>query len=293
MIYFGYQQGHTLGWVSKPGVRAVVRLVASFAGAQHLVPLSALIAAGGVAAGWRARRPGQLTLTGVALPWLLLPPVILIAVSQVHPVYVQRYVVVSLPALAVLMAAGLAGLARLAAATRIGRHAALAWLPSAVVVAALAMLLAGPQQVIRRSAARPDNLRAAAAIVAAHARPGDVVFYVPGRTQVVSLAYPAPFRRLRNVAQAQTPTASDSLVGTAVRPSVLRRRYAGARRTWIIQWHRKHLKRPRTKIGQEELALVRGMRLVGRWHARSIVLSLYAVNVPGQPLKAARPRFGA
>jgi mannosyltransferase len=279
MIYLGYQQGHTLSWATRPGPRAIARLVASFAGAERLIPLMALLALGGAAAGWRSRRPGQLTLTGVTLPWLVVPPAILISVSQVHPAYVERYVVFCLPALAVLCAAGLAGLARLAAASRIGRlRPALAWLPSAVVVAVLSVLLAGPQQTIRQSSARPDNLRAAAAIVAANARPGDVVFYVPLRTRVVSLAYPAPFRHLRDLAQAQTPAASDSLVGDVVQPSVLRHRYSGVRRTWVIRWRRKHPKKPSTRTGRTELALVRGMHLVRRWYAQSIVLSLYATG---------------
>ena len=279
VIYLGYQQGHTLGWVSRSGLRTVARLVAMFAGSKQLIPLVAAIALCGVLAGWRSRRPGELTLTGVTLPWLVLPPLILISVSQVHPVYVERYVVFCVPALALLCAAGLSWLVRLAAATPAGRrHPALAWVPSAVAVAALAVLLIGPQQAIRQPAARPDNLRAAAAVVAAHERPGDAIFYIPARTRVLSIAYPGPFLHLRDLALAASPAASDSLVGTQAGPSALRSRFTGVRRVWIVRWNSQHFKRPRTPTGLAELKLVRGMHLVRRWHVSTIAISLYATS---------------
>ena len=102
----------------------------------------------------------------------------------------------------------------------------LCWLPSAAVLAVLAVLLIAPQQAVRRADARPDNLRAAAAIVAANGQPGDVVFFIPTKTRVVRLAYPAAFAHIRDIALAQSPVASDTLLGTQVTPSVLRRRFA-------------------------------------------------------------------
>jgi mannosyltransferase len=279
MLYLGYQQGHTLSWVIRPGLRTVARLVAMFAGGEQLIPLVAVIALCGAVAGRMSRHPGELTLTGVTLPWLVLPPLILISVSQVHPVYVERYVVFCLPALALLCAAGLAWLVRLAAATPVGKlRPALAWLPSAVILAALAVLLAGPQQATRQPAARPDNLRAAAAIVSAHERPGDVIFYIPVRTRVLSIAYPGPFLHLRDLALASSPAASDSLVGTQAGPSALRSRFTGVRRVWIIRWSSQHPEQPLTPTGQEELRLVRGMHRVRRWHVTSITISLYATS---------------
>lgn len=284
MIYFGYQQGHTLGWVSRPGLRTVARLVAAFAGSKHLIPLVAAIALCGVLAGWMSRRPGELTLAGVTLPWLVLPPLILISVSQVYPAYVERYVAFCVPALALLCAAGLAWLVRLAAATPVGkRRPALAWVPSAVALAALAVLLIGPQQAVMRPSARPDNLRAAAAVVSAHERPGDVIFYIPPRTRVLSIAYPGPFLHLRDLALARSPAASDSLVGTQAGPSALRSRFTGVRRVWIVRWNSQHSRRPKAPTGRAELRLVRGMHLVRRWHVSTIAISLYATSGAGPP----------
>jgi hypothetical protein len=54
---------------------------------------------------WIKLRPGH-TLTAITLPWLVLPPAVLLAVSVLHPAYVDRYILFSLPALSLLTAAG-------------------------------------------------------------------------------------------------------------------------------------------------------------------------------------------
>jgi mannosyltransferase len=279
MFYFGYQQGSTLGWVKRPGLPAVIRLVTDMAGSQPLIPLVAVLAVAGAAAGLRSRQPGQPSLTAVALPWLVLPAFILLGISQVHPAYVERYVVFSLPALALLCAAGLAGLAGLAARSPIARQrAALAWLPSAVILAVLAGLLVRPQHLTGPPAARPDNLRAAAAAIGANARPGDVVFFIPSKTRIVRIAYPAQFTGVRDLALAKSPAASATLVGTQVHPPALRSLFAGVRRVWVVQWKRQLHRRAKRPVGRAELALIAPMHLVRRWHARSIVVSLYAMS---------------
>ena len=58
-------------------------------------------------------------------------------------------------------------------------------------------MLIGPQGAIRQTAARPDDLRLASAVVAANEQPGDVVFYIPVNMHVLGTGYPAPFLRLR------------------------------------------------------------------------------------------------
>ena len=279
MIYLGYRQGHTLGWVKRPAAHAVVRMVTDFAGSRQLIPLVVITALGGAVAGWRSGHPGQPALAVIALPWLVFPPLILISVSQLHPAYVERYVILCIPALALLCAAGLAGLSRLAAMIpAVRRRPALGWAPAAVLLVILAVLLAGPQHLSGPAAARPDDLRAAAAVVAAHERPGDAVCYVPAKARVVSFAYPAPFRQLRDLALARSPAASASLVGTQVQPSALRSRFAGVRRVWLIQWARQRSAAPREATGRAELALLASMHLVRRWFARSMVLTLYRAS---------------
>ena len=125
-----------------------------------LIPLVAIVALGGAAAGWHSGRPGQPALAMVALPWLVLPPVILIAVSQIHPAYVERYVIFCIPALALLSAAGLTGLARLVATVPVARsRPVLGWAPTAVILVVLAVLLASRQHLTGPAAGRTTCAR--------------------------------------------------------------------------------------------------------------------------------------
>jgi mannosyltransferase len=277
LISLGYRQDGALAWVTRPGLSSIVTLVRLLAGSKALITLLAVLALCGVASGLGAGRLREISVVTVALPWLVLPPSILLAASLVRPVYVERYVVFCQPALALLCAAGLAWLARLAAVSRPGRRTpALAWAAPAVILAVIAALLAGPQRTVRLTSARPDNLRGVSAVVAANERPGDAVFYLPSEARVVSMAYPAPFRKLRDLALKESPVASDSLTGTQVRTSVLAKRFAGVHRVWLVQWADQLSDRPGTKIGREELNLVSSMHLVHRWTVHSVVVSLYA-----------------
>ncbi len=201
----GHQQ-QQISWLARPDFRAIERLVSTTAGSKDLVVPLALLALGGLAAAWLADGWRPLNPAAVALPWLVVPAFLLIAVSFVKPVYYVRYVEFSLPGLAIVAGAGLTALIRLAARTPLARLARLGLapglLPAVLVIAVLGVLLAGPQQAIRQDAARPDNLRRASAIVAARERPGDIVFYIPFTMHVLGTGYPAPFLRLRDIARA-------------------------------------------------------------------------------------------
>jgi mannosyltransferase len=170
-----------------------------------------------------------------------------------------------------------ASLARLVAAASGGRRVPwLAWAPSAVLAAAMAVLLAGPQQSIRLTSARPDNLRAVSAIVAANERPGDAVIYLPSEARVVSMGYPAAFRRLRDIALARSPVASATLTGVQVPAAALPGRFAGVRRTWLVSWRDEKVARRARATGRADLlTLLSGMRLIRQWTVRSVVLRLY------------------
>ncbi len=213
----------------------------------------------------------------VAVPWLVLPPAILLAASQLHPVYDARYVVYCLPALALLAAAGVAGVARVAMAIPMGKAGgAVAWLPAGLILVLLAALVLGPQRSARLASSRPDNLRLAAAVLAAHGHSGDAVLYLPPRKRVFSMAYPAPYRRLRDVALAKSPVAAASLVGTEVRAATLRARFATVRRVWVVSGRGMRVFRnPATALEKTEIALLKPFRLVRRWYAGQDMLSLY------------------
>jgi mannosyltransferase len=276
LLALGYLQRQQIGWLGKPGLRAAVDLAASFAGSKLLAAPFGLVALAGLAAGLAARPPVRVPPAAVALPWLVLPPLILLAVSQVSPVYDGRYVVYCLPALALLGAAGLSWLAQVAASPRFGIGPAAGWLPALVIGTGLAALLVAPQQQVRSGSSRPDNLREAAAILAGRERPGDAVFYLPPNMRVMGLGYPAPFRPLRDVTQARSPVAAANLIGTSVDPAVLASRLTGVTRVWVVTGSANHRLPPaRTPIERAELAVTGQWRLAGRWTAGMVGLRLY------------------
>jgi len=279
-----------IAWLSKPTFKAMERLATDLAGSRQLILPFALLALGGLIAvcladDWRPLNPGA-----IALPWLVVPPFVLVAASFVKPVYYVRYVEFCLPALSILAGAGLTGLIRLAAATPLGRRSLgwrgmgplrLAWLPAVLAGAVLAALLAGPQHAIRQTAARPDNLRLASAIVAAHEQPGDVVFYLPATMHVLGTGYPAPFDRLRDIALDKSAIASATLTGTEITsPALLKSRFtdAGPKRVWVVTGASTYtFPKPSTPMGKEKLALLAaaGMHVLHRWQAGEVMLTLY------------------
>jgi mannosyltransferase len=284
-----------IAWLNRPTLNAMERLLTNLAGSRPLIVPFALLALGGLLAAWLADHWRPLNPAAIALPWLVVPPFVLVAVSFVKPVYYVRYIEFCLPALAILAGAGLTGLVRLAAVTplrraRLGRWRldplrlgglSLAWLPAVLAVAALAALLAGPQQAIRQTAARPDNLRLASAIVAAHEQPGDVVFYIPATMHVLGTGYPAPFGRLRDIALNESAIASGTLTGTEITsPARLKSRFtaSSARRVWVVTGASNYkFPVPSTPMDKEKMALAAGagLHILHRWQAGEVMLTLY------------------
>ena len=280
------RQQEQIGWLTRPTLNAMERLLIDMAGSTQLIVPFALLALVGLFAAWRADGWRPLNPAAIALPWLVVPPFVLIATSFVKPVYYVRYVEFCLPALAILAGAGLTGLIRLATVAplsrfrlgrlRLGRFR-LAWLPAALAVAVLAVLLAGPQQAARQTAARPDNLRLASAIVAAHEQPGDVVFYIPATMHVLGTGYPAPFSRLRDIARSQSAIASATLTGTEITsPAEIKSRFTDVRRVWVVTGASNYrFPTPSTPAGREKMALLAGMHILNRWRAGEVMLTLY------------------
>jgi mannosyltransferase len=275
------RQQEQIGWLTRPTLNAMQRLLIDMAGSRQLIAPFALLALVGLFVAWRADGWRPLNPAAIALPWLVVPPFVLIATSFVKPVYYVRYVEFCLPALAILAGAGLTGLIRLATVAPLGRFRLgrfrLAWLPAALVVAVLAVLLAGPQQAARQTAARPDNLRLASAIVAAHEQPGDAVFYIPATMHVLGTGYPAPFGRLRDIARQESAIASATLTGTEItRPAEIKSRFTDVRRVWVVTGASNYrFPRPFTPADREKMALLAGMHILNRWQAGEVMLTLY------------------
>jgi mannosyltransferase len=276
-----YSQRGQISWLTRPDFETLASLTRDFAGSTGLIAPVGLLALGGVTACCLADNWRPLNPAAIALPWLVVPPFLLIAVSFVDPVYDQRYVEFCLPALAILVASGLVGLVRLAFSPRL-RQAGRAWLPlavAAVVAVGLAVLLVGPQGTIRQTSQRPDNLRLASAIVAANERPGDVVFYLPLNARVLGTGYPAPFRKLRDIAAARSAIASNTLAGTELSsPALLASRFTNVQRVWVVSGQSNgKFPVPYTRIDKEKLALLAGagLHILHQWRAGEVLLTLY------------------
>lgn len=282
IAWLSARQSSQLNWVQRPGLGTLATLLRDFAGASALIPIVGVLAVLGCFAGNGLRRGEGLTLSAIAVPWLVLPPALLIAVSFVRPLYVERYVLFCLPALALLTSAGLVWLARLArralAGRGLGRRTAdvLAVLPSAVLALAIAAAVIGPQREIRLVTARADNLRQVAAVIATHELPGDAILYLPRNAALIGMAYPAPFRKLRDVGLGRSAIPSGTLRGLPAGPGVVAARLRGVRRVWTVQWV--HPLSRSDAASASLTRLVARMRMIGRWRIQSVMLRLYLVR---------------
>ncbi|MEV5989288.1 glycosyltransferase family 39 protein [Streptomyces sp. NPDC052051] len=259
-------QAAQVAWLTTPDGRSVEDLLRQFTGPDRLVvgPYVALMVLG-------LRAPGpqsEVSLTAVALPLLVVPPALLMGVSQLQPLYDDRYVLYALAGAPLLAAAGAERLARalgrlrddgafgrlrapealsgMRASGALGRlRAPVARAPRAVPRRAgvlLGVLAVGGVlavqlpllQADRSAANRPDDLAADAAVVARRVRSGDPVLFLPSLERRAALAYPADFRGTRDVAL-RTPAAADgSLYGREVRAGELRRRLGRLASVWVV-----------------------------------------------------------
>jgi mannosyltransferase len=281
LLVLGSLQRRQVNWLTRPGVLAVNHLVVAFAGSKSLAVLVALLVVGAVAGCLAVSPKPPVDAATLALPWLVLPTAILLAASQIHPVWDARYILFSLPALALLIAAGLAWLTRLTRLVvpdSLGRAAgALSWLPAVAVLALLAAMVLAPQRLVRLPSARADDLATVSAIVAANERPGDGALYLPSNKRVFGMAYPAPFQRLLDLAQARSPVAAANLLGTEVPAATLLARAAPVRRIWLISGRNGLvlLQNPKGPQQRAEAVLLRSFHLVRCWTVRADMLCLF------------------
>lgn len=226
----GYGQLHQIHWLKPTGLGQVLS-VQRIIGPSVLFLLTVVVCLAGVAAA-RSRLPQYWPagLLALAVPWLVLPPVILLLASLVHPVYTYRYIVYCIPAAALLIGAAVAAL---------GRYAG----PVALVLIVVAGLNA---QVAERY---PDghgiNIRAADRVVARHAEPGDALLNVsaqigPGKgsgLRTLEGAYPYGLARLHDVSRGVSAQQSATLGGTYAPAPLIRQRLARVRRLWVVEWN--------------------------------------------------------
>ncbi|MGW6910404.1 glycosyltransferase family 39 protein [Streptomyces sp. NPDC054940] len=227
-------QAGQVEWLTEPGWGTAERLLRGFvAGPTGVVfGVCVLLMLVGLGAG---------RVTAVALPLMVLPPVLLVALSQVRPVYDDRYVLYALTGAPLLVAAGadrVAGLVTRArpCGGRLLDHPLNHLIPlTGTLAIGLAFLHHLPLHSQDRSPThRPDNLASASAFAARHLGPGDPVLFLPSIGRRAALAYPQGFRGAWDIALRQSGPRSGTLYGREVGAEELRRRLASVDRVWVV-----------------------------------------------------------
>ncbi|MGW3990702.1 glycosyltransferase family 39 protein [Streptomyces sp. NPDC004830] len=296
LVWVSQGQSGQVAWLVAPGWDRVERLARNVApGPEGVVFWASLLL---MALGLRERRTAA-----VALPLLLVPPGLLMTVSQVRPLYHDRYVLYALAGASLLVAAGAV---RVAGAlgrvrfdgrrVRLGRRRvrAAVGLCGALALTAgfLAQLPVHRQD--RTAAHRPDNLAVVSALAVRRVRPGDPVLFVPSVGRLAALAYPKGFRRVRDIALAESAPRSGTLWGREATPARLRQRLAGVDRVWVVTErdapaaHRP----PADPVERTKLAVLAAEFTVREEHTEGeVVLRLHVrrrpAEVPGVPPGAA------
>jgi mannosyltransferase len=225
LLVLGWMQRGQIAWLSvntsSSGLNTVFSLSGSYLATTTVLAVIAVALVLGTETSSQKRRANwPRRLADVSLPWLIVPPLVLLAVSLVQPVYTSRYILICIPALALIAGAAVASYGRIAGA-----------------IALLVVLIAGaPTQASQRlTDGHYDDILALDQIVAANAKPGDYVLYTNPNSESFGAAYPFGLGKLPNIALKQGPIASGTLAGTNVSMAQLESRLSHARRVWVVE----------------------------------------------------------
>ncbi|MFJ4789049.1 hypothetical protein [Streptomyces sp. NPDC088794] len=221
-------QSDQVEWLPVPGWGSAERLLRDFAAGPTGVVFWACLML--VAQGLRVRQ-----VAAVALPLMVVPPALLMTVSQVRPMYDDRYVLYALAGMPLLVAAGADRLVSADVGRSTLRRRLLHSPAAGALAIALTFLHALPAyRQDRAPDHRPDDLAAVSALAARQLRPGDPVVYLPSIGRRAALVYPEGFRRARDIALGEPGPPSGTLYGREVGAGELRRRLARVHRLWVV-----------------------------------------------------------
>ena len=267
---FATTQNSQLDWLVAPGPRDLLALVSSFAGSALLIiPIAALVAVALVKG--PEDQPSNIDLRLLTTVWIIVPPAVLLIISLIHPYYIFRYVLLCVPAVALLAATGLTRLT--------ARLGARALIPAGVVLLALSI---PAHLAVRAETSRMDDLRRAATILEDNQRPGDVLVLHRGTYRHITAAYPAAYAHLKDLSRSQTPTKSDTLDGVEVTMAHFQARLnalPAGQRLWfqdnyVVPGRRGH-NSPLTNLKARLIQHGSAFRLEGRWTFHGGTLYLY------------------
>lgn len=159
-------------WMPRPSPKEFWHLAMFLGGSGLKIAVACILWGAGIAAIIRARREGKAELAWrgiLLLLWAVIPAVLLALVSLREPIFLQRYVIFSLPATALLAGMGAALLNK----WRIG------------LVLAIVLCAAAVPTIVRNYSKPREDWRGATGLVLRSAAPGDAVAFFPFYTRVM------------------------------------------------------------------------------------------------------------
>ncbi|MFH8407083.1 hypothetical protein ACH4FX_20140 [Streptomyces sp. NPDC018019] len=197
-------------WLLTPGqgtLPVALRLLLTFTAVAALVLLVV-----------RRHKAPPLALA-VGVPWLAVPPLLLLAVSLGHPLFAYRYLLFCLPALALLLAL---------AATVIPPYQQL-------LLALLAVVpIYASHQAIRQVDSRQWDSQAVISSLSTRSAPGDAVLFNGARCGLIATAFKEAFTNRPDVGRVRTAAASGALDNLPADPALLQQRLSHTSRVWHV-----------------------------------------------------------
>jgi mannosyltransferase len=247
IIVISHEQEHQLNWIRPISGKDVTSLITDFFGPSHVavIIMLALVAFGALVPRRVAHQ--QVTLRNVAMPLFLLPAALLMGESIVStPLYGgPRYILFSLPAGIMLAASGLYKVVQTVARADFRRQCI-----AAIVLVSVIFAAQGHQLVqLQGSGPYPRSYGGVAAYIAKHSQRGDGELLITAGYELVPLGYPNAFRKVTNLALAESPYESARFYGIRKPMSEVHADMLRHERIWAIG--RLHGSNYRRKYGME------------------------------------------
>ncbi|WP_329447766.1 hypothetical protein OG906_33410 [Streptomyces sp. NBC_01426] len=241
-------------WLLFPGQDT---LLTSF---KYVLIGSALIALGALVVRRRTTPP---LIRAVGVPWLVAPPALLALATLAQPVFAYRYLVFCLPALALLLSAGIL---------------ALPWWARVALVLAMAAPLAFSHRAIRLEQSRSWDTMAVVRILRVHGEPGDTVLFSGARCGLISTAYREAFAWRADLGRSHTAAEAGELDNQPADPATLTHRLQDAPRVWHVTCtHLSSAARPAAEqaaTAQEQAMRSAGLQPSRHFNIRGIEITL-------------------
>lgn len=278
------QAGRQLGWLGRPTGEtwlqfAVITMVGLLLAVIVSSPADPVLVGG----------PAALAVFSCAL--LIVPSLLLLTVSLATPWFIERYVLYGMIGLALLIGTALERGARSLHGRNLRITVGAALLASAV----LGSVLVPWSLLVRSPQSRKDDVIAIAGVVRAHESSSEAVLFLPARRREWLLASPYTYRRLDDLALAESPVISRTLEGVELPADEIRRRMVSQSRIIALA---DPPGQPLDTTQQEVVkrqTLRHYFQLCGTFEARGARILVYsrkaqAVDGVLQPLASPQPR---